>query len=263
MGVVVRVSTSTGFPSGEPLQQPVGPPPPPAAVRARDPRATAAGVLLVVATAASLVATGLLGSVLDGPRFLAAVAQHEDRVLTAALFQLLGAFASPAIAMSLYPVLRRYAPATALGSVGFRLIEGTFYAVSAVGTVVLVSLAARPSSGRVADVAASASGELVRDLRSAAAVAGILAFYVGGTLYYLIFYRFRLVPRWLSGWGLAGTTLGFVAALLVLFRVTDTLSGTQVALNVPIGVQEMVLAVWLIWRGLALDAAAPARTGPG
>lgn len=137
----------------------------------------------------------------------------------------------------------------ALGSVGFRLIEGVFYTVSAVGTLVLVTLSDQVAGGGVVDAAANVSAGLVRDMRDSAACVAVLAFYTGGTLYYLVFYRTGLIPRWLSAWGLAGTALGSVAALLVLFRVTETLSGVQVALNIPIGVQEMVFAIWLILKG--------------
>ena len=79
---------------------------------------------------------------------------------------------------------------------------------------------------------------------------GVLAFYLGASMYYYLFLRSRLIPRWLSGWGLAGTALGGFAALLVLFRVTGYMSDTQVALNLPIGVNEIVLAVWLLVRGV-------------
>ena len=70
--------------------------------------------------------------------------------------------------------------------------------------------------------------------RASATLAGVLAFYIGATLYYTVFYRSRLIPRWLSVWGIAGTTFGAIGALLVLFRAIDTMSGLQVALNVPI-----------------------------
>lgn len=227
-------------------------------MRSRDVRATTAGVLLISATAASLATTALLGSFLDGSEFLVTVAQHQDRLLTAALTQFVGAFTSAAIAISLYPVLRNHAAGMALGSVGFRLIEGTFYALSAVGTMVLVALTANGAVTAMTGV----SGELVRDLREAAGVAGILAFYTGATLYYLVFYRSRLIPRWLSGWGLVGTTLGFTAALLVLYDAIDTLSGAQITLNLPIGVQELVLAIWLIWKGFTIPKRATADTQP-
>ena len=83
---------------------------------------------------------------------------------------------------------------------------------------------------------------------------GVLAFYTGATLYYLVFYRSQLIPRWLSVWGLAGTVLGLVAGLLVLFQSIAVLSSTQVVLNLPIAMQEMVLAVWLIVKGLSPKA---------
>ena len=214
----------------------------------RDSHATAAGTLLIVATAASLVATACFGSSLDGSNFLSSVAAHQDRMLTGAMFEFMAAFASAAIAISLYPVLRQHAPGLALGSVGFRLIEGTFYALTAVSILVLVALAG--------DAAVSGSTQqsanVLRDLHEATGLAGILAFYIGGTLYYLVFYRSRLIPRWLSVWGLVGTTLGAVAGVLVLFQTLSLMSAGHTMLNVPIGVQELVLAVWLLAKGFSV-----------
>ncbi len=219
-------------------------------MRSRDVRATTAGVLFIAATTASLLATAFLGSLLDGSGFLAGVSLHQDRVLVAAFFQLVAAFTSAAIAISLYPVLRRHAAGMALGAVGFRLIEGVFYALSAAGTLVLVALSEQlATAGTAGAFSVRTSAEAVRSFRDSAGVVGVLAFYIGATIYYLVFYRSQLIPRWLSGWGLAGTALGLVAGLLVMFRVTGTMSGFQVALNIPIGVQEMVLAGWLILKG--------------
>jgi hypothetical protein len=99
--------------------------------------------------------------------------------------------------------------------------------------------------------------------RNQAGLIAVLAFYVGASMYYYLFYRARLVPRWLSGWGLAGTTLGAIAGLLVLFRVTGYMSTPQVALNLPIGVNEIVLAIWLLVRGFDSPAARPAPVTEG
>jgi hypothetical protein len=117
-------------------------------MRSRDVRATTAGLLFIAATATSLIATAFLGSLLEGPGFLAAVAVHQDRLLTASLFQLIAAFTSAAIAVTLYPVLREHAAAMALGAVAFRLIEGVFYALSAAGTMIWSACPASSRPGR-------------------------------------------------------------------------------------------------------------------
>ena len=97
-----------------------------------------------------------------------------------------------------------------------------------------------------------------QDLRDSAGAVGVLAFCTGATLYYLIFYRSQLIPRWLSVWGLAGTVLGLAAGLLVLFQSIAVLSSTQVMLNFFIAIHEMVLAVWLIVKGFSPKAKTPA-----
>ncbi len=68
-------------------------------------------------------------------------------------------------------------------------------------------------------------------------------------MYYCIFYQTRLIPRWLSGWGLTGAALCMVAGLLVMLGLIIPVSTIHIVLNLPIAVQEMVLAVWLIVKG--------------
>jgi hypothetical protein len=72
------------------------------------------------------------------------------------------------------------------------------------------------------------------------------------TLYSLL-YQSKLVPAWLSVWGFVGGALLLVRALLEMFG--QELSGVvQAILAAPIGLNEMVLAVWLIVKGFNPDA---------
>jgi len=212
------------------------------------------GVLFIVATAASLLSTAFLKSVGDQD-YLTKIAANQGQVAAGVLVRFIAAFASAAIAISLYPVLRRYRQGLALGAVGFRIIEGTFYALGAVSVLLLLTLSqefVKSGAGNLAYF--SQSGTLLKALDDWAGLAGVFAFYVGGLLYYRIFYQARLVPRWLSAWGVGGVVLGAAAALLILFGATETMSTTQIVLNVPIGLQEMVLAVWLIVKGFNRSA---------
>ena len=220
-----------------------------------------AGVLFIIATAASLLSTAFLGSV-GSSDYLTSVAANGSQVAAGVLVRFIAAFASAAIAISLYPVLRKYRRGLALGSVGFRLIEGTFYTLGAVSVLLLLTLSQEFVNTGGADPGYFiTSGTLLKALDDWAGLAGVFAFYVGGFLYYCVFYQTRLVPRWLAAWGIGGVVLGAVAALLILFDVVATMSTVQIVLNVPIGVQEMVLAVWLIVKGFRLPSSASGDAG--
>jgi hypothetical protein len=74
-------------------------------------------------------------------------------------------------------------------------------------------------------------------------------FLIGAAMFYTVLYQSKLVPRWLSGWGLVGIVPYLTAAILAMFGVIDSLSTAYGLLDAPLGVQEMVLAVWLIVKG--------------
>jgi Domain of unknown function (DUF4386) len=229
-----------------------------------------AAALFITATGASLVSTALLNPVLSGPDYLDKTLSHQDRVIAGAFFLLLAAFASASIAISLYPVLRRHAEGLALGSVCFRVMEGVLYLVSAIAALLLVTLSQEfAKAGSPASSYLQTAGTLLRALRDQASLTGVLAFYLGALMCYAIFFRSRLIPRWLSGWGLAGAGLGLIAGVLVLFRVFGFMSSPQVVLNLPIGVNEIVLAVWLVLVGFRSAPVAPSpearrhATAPG
>ena len=225
-------------------------------VQSRDPadssrvNAVVAGVLLIVATAASLLSGPFLAAVTDS-NSLGNAAAHQGQVAAGVLLGFIAALAAPGIAVALYPVLRKFGQGQALGAVSFRIIEGVFYAL---GMMVLLSLStlsrAFVDAGAPGDQHYTTLGQtMLAQYHWLVDVGLLLAFSVGGLLYYLVFYRSKLIPRWLSAWGIGGAVLLMIAAVLLIFGVISPLSPGQIALAVPIGVQEMVLAVWLIVKG--------------
>jgi len=85
----------------------------------------------------------------------------------------------------------------------------------------------------------------------------LLLWCIGALMYYTVFYQYRLVPRWLSGWGLVGITLIAITGVLVMLHVIPGFGTIQVVAGLPIALQEMVFAVWLIAKGVNSSAVAP------
>ena len=226
--------------------------------------AVTTGVMFIIATLGSLASTALTASILGAPDYLARIWANEGQFLLGAVFQLIGAVACPGIALAMYPVLKNHGVGFALASVGFRLIEGTLYVLIVVCLLLLVTVSHEAATA----AAPAASAYSVTAVMLLAArdwlgpVGAVLTFGLGAFMYYWVMYRSRLVPRWLSGWGLAGVTLLMVSGLLVMFRLAVPLGTAQAILAIPIAVQEMVLAVWLIAKGFN-PAAATAESADG
>jgi hypothetical protein len=84
-----------------------------------------------------------------------------------------------------------------------------------------------------------------------------IVFPLGAMMLYAVFYQSKLIPRWLSVWGLIGVTLHlFVTGLAGMFGLTNSMSTVQSVLALPIFLQELVMAIWLILKGFDASALA-------
>src|SRR5438093_7663486 len=179
------------------------------------------GVLFIVATVAALAAAAI-EPVLSGTDYLTKVAANASQVAGEALFYLIAAFSSVGIAISLYPVLKTWNAGLALGSVVFRTIEAVMYIAAVVSLLSLVTLSQHFAHPGAADLASfQAMGDSLRSIREHATLAAVFAFSLGAFMYYCVFFQSRLIPRWLSGWGIAASVRRLAACLLALFSVRD------------------------------------------
>ena len=117
------------------------------------------------------------------------------------------------------------------------------------------------NAGAAASSAFQVQAVLLMAARDSLGEVAVLAFGLGALMYYWVFYQSRLVPRWLSAWGLVSIALLMVSGLLVMLRLTEPMSTTQVVLALPLALQEMVMAVWLIAKGFNPSAIAPESAG--
>jgi hypothetical protein len=207
----------------------------------------ATGILFIIGSAAGVLALVVMGDSLSGPDYLAEVAQHPDQMAVGAALIAVMELACAGIAYAMYPVLRERNSAIAIATVGLRTAEGIVYLVSAVVLMALVSVATGASAGMLESAATRAAADALKAVYEQASTIGMLPFTVAATLYYALFWQTRLVPRWLSGWGFAGIV---VALAVTVFCVIARQSPSDYSfLMMPLAVQEMVLAVYLIAKG--------------
>ncbi|MGO4342557.1 DUF4386 domain-containing protein [Pedococcus sp. 2YAF34] len=212
--------------------------------------AIAVGLLLIACTATSILSAVPLGATLDGSDYLDRLAVSDSRVIWTALLEFAWAATGAGIAIALYPVIRRHNRALALGSVAGRVVEGVMVLIGTLGLLVLLTVS-QDSLATGADAAAfRATGDALLAVRDwTTGFVGMLPFLTAALMYYFVLYRARLVPRWLSGWGLAGAALGLVATVYSGYTQDFGFSTVNTVLNIPIALQEMVLAVWLLAKG--------------
>ena len=126
--------------------------------------------------------------------------------------------------------------------------------VIAIGWLMLAPLAEVMSAGPgTASPAGVRLGSLVIDSDATRAVL-TLVFCLGAVM----FYRSRVVPRWIALWGFLAIPFYVAADVLAVYAVIGVNSTAQNLLFVPLCVQEMVLAAWMIARGFR---PAPPSTG--
>jgi hypothetical protein len=203
------------------------------------------GALFIVGTVAGILSVVCTYPILSAPDYLLKAAANANQVALGAFFVLIMALALALVPVVIFPVLKKHDEILALGYVVFRgALETGTYLVTVISWLLLVKL----GQGYVTAGAPSAPyfqslGNLLIKATEIGATTTALVFSLGALMLYLVFYRARLVPRWLSVWGLIGAILYLASGLFALFSVDLGI------LMAPLALQEMVMAVWLIVKG--------------
>jgi hypothetical protein len=216
------------------------------------------GVLFIIGTVSGTVAASIGNPILDAPDYLTKIAANEGQIIIGALLVFIMGIACAGIGIALYPILKQYSAGLAIGTVGFRVIEGMIEILGGVSMISLLALSREFVKAGAPDATYFQTIGAISKAGDAWLSNGamLIIWCVGASLYYSVFYQYRLVPRWLSGWGLIGITLTIIASVLVMLHIIPGFGTIQVVANLPIALQEMVFAVWLIAKGVNPSAVA-------
>jgi len=219
------------------------------------------GILYILGTISGILSRVITGPIQSAPDLLVSISANGNQITLGAIFVLMMGLALSMIPVIAYPVLRKHDEILALGYVVFRgALEGVYYMAIVVSWLLLLPLSQVYQAG---SSDASNLRVLANVLLEAKEIAvfGMVVFCLGGLLFYYVLFQSRLVPQWLSGWGFVALIMGLAAGLLVMFGLISPTSMISDVLQLPIFLQEIVLALWLIAKGFnpSAIAAEPAR----
>lgn len=215
-------------------------------------KSIAVGILLILSLVVGVLS---IDPVIDDMNNLEHVSIHSTAILIRAFMQFILALIYVSIPIVLYSVLKKINISLTIGFLVFRSISVVFIFTGWLSILLLLVLseefvkAGSPVSSHFQTLdTLLRSG---RDLINHVAMPLILS--VGNLLFYTILYQSKLIPRWLSLWGLMATIIsGIVASLLLMFGVIDIITPTYVSLALPTALFELALAIWLLTKGFSI-----------
>lgn len=131
------------------------------------------------------------------------------------------------IAVLMYPLFKTYNKPASQAYLSLRFIEGLLMLIA--GFVFLTSPATR--------------GMIYDDIQ-------IWPFIFGAFAFYYLLYQSKLVPRFISVWGFAGTAFLTLTTVLKLFGQSIPVLDYFLVLIIT---NELFLAIWLMAKGFSLD----------
>lgn len=210
------------------------------------------GILYLAGTVAGISSRVLTAPALSVEDTLGYIAANGNQVTLAALLVMTMGMALALIPVVAYPVLKQRDEILALGYLVFRgALEGAAYMGIVVSWLLLLPLSQVFLSGTVDAVSAQALAWTLLEAPELGAVLMVI-FSLGGFMLYTLLYKSRLVPRWLSAWGILAILMNFAAGLLIMFGVFSPVSEIGTILQFPIFLQEIILAIWLVVKGFSL-----------
>lgn len=212
---------------------------------------TVFGVMSAIVGGEVLSST-ISGKPLEGVDMLSLVAANASQLTGGAFFTLMMGISLVAMTIFLYPVFKKDSEELAAGMLLFRgALEGTWYILVTLGILSLVALGNEYVAAGANSASLQSMGNVLYQFQDFIGPVGTLVFLIGAVCLYVSFYRTKLIPRWLSIWGLIGVVPYLAYALLHFFHL-DT--GIGFYLQMVLAPQEIVMGLWLLIAGFSKDA---------
>lgn len=209
------------------------------------------GALFISGYVGVFMAEAISSPSLNASDYLSTVYPNKTKVIIAVLVELLlNDVPVVGIGVLLFPILKKYGEGIALWYAGNRIIEAVTLVVSKISVLSLITLSQEYTAAGAPDASYyQVSGTLALAGRYwAFDVITTVFFIVGAVILYAMLYKSKLVPRFISIWGLIAIAALTAANLIGVPDLSQGFNPGQL-LYFPIMTSEIFLAIWLIAKG--------------
>ena len=163
---------------------------------------------------------------------------YLESLIIVMLLELISAAAMIAMGFLMFPILKPENKNLALGYVVCRIIDGLIFIIAGIILLPLIITAG-----------SSDSSTLILEVRAWIYIIVDYSFGIGFLILSYLLYQLRLVPRFISAWGIIASTWMLTAVLLNLLSPAIPFEIS----HLPMILNEVVLAIWLIVKGFNED----------
>lgn len=187
----------------------------------------------------------LIGPIVFSEDFLTNVFANSNKVIIGVLTSIINGVLGIIAAIILYPVFRKYRKGVALLFLSLTIIGFVILIIDNVFVLSLLSLSKEYTNTGISErTHFQTFGAVVYQTRWWTHYIEMFIACFPLFVFYFALFRTKLIPRFISLWGIASVILMCIA---VMFAIFD--QGTLMILFLPLALNQLVLFPWLIFKG--------------
>ena len=208
------------------------------------------GVVYLAGFVVGLGGNGLIQSILGAPDHLSTVSANSMMLAIGAILWLMAVAGDAAHGVLMFPILKQHSERIAFGYLASRIVDAVFIAVSVLFILLQIPLGSEYLKAVVPNTFyLQALSTLSIQANLYAYEIGMIALGLAGLMLNYMFYRAKLVPRWIAVWGLVGYAIIFCGMVSEVMG-----SGLGLVSSIPGALWEVFIGVWLIAKGFNSSA---------
>lgn len=200
------------------------------------------GALFLITTATYLTGNMLIESILGSSDYLALIGENTARVSLSAILMLINCLGVVGIGVLMFPLLKQHNEHIALGYVAARVIESVLLTIGVISLLSLIPISQEYIKGDSSHLQTLSTLAIKGNFFAYQIAMFVLG--IGSLFFCYVLYQSKLIPRFMSAWGLVGYAALAMGGVLELF-------GFKVGLMyaIPGGLFELALPIWLLIKG--------------